>query len=220
MARRVLENPTFDIASGELLSHDGESFVEEFPIRCDRGATSQAKSQGQQAAGVAGQSGTQANTEYSSVVPGLIRQAQTPTGFTPTQLNAQTVAAQEGAGGANATIGGEGRLEALRTKTAGGFAPALDEAARMKGRTLATTGLDVQNQNARLGLNRQDQARQQLLGLYGTDTSAMLKSMGLQNEDLNTQLAAGRQGGLQNTLAVLNTLGGMGKNAAGAGMEG
>src|SRR5580692_4560744 len=191
---RVLLNPVFDIETGRLLSHDGESFVDEFPIRCDRGATSQAKTQGQQAGAVAGQSEANANQLYSSVVPGLIRQAQTPQGLSAGQLNTATTASGEAAGGANAAATGEGRLAALRTRTAGGYPAALDEAARAKGRTLATNAQGLQLTNAKLGLQRQSDAQRQLEGLYGTNSSDMLKAMGLQNEDLSTQLAAGRQG--------------------------
>jgi hypothetical protein len=217
MARRILLNPTFDIATGELLSHDGESFVEEFPIRCDRGATSQAKTQGQQAGAVAGQSEANANQLYSSVVPGLIRQAQTPQGLTAGQLNTATTASGEAAGGANAAATGEGRLAALRTRTAGGYPAALDEAARAKGRTLATNAQNLQLTNAKLGLQRQSDAQRQLEGLYGANNSSMLSAMGLQNQDLNTQLRAGQQGWLENTEGVLGTIGNMGKNAAMAG---
>jgi hypothetical protein len=217
---RVLLNPVFDIETGRLLSHDGESFVEEFPIRCDRGATSQAKTQGQQAGAVAGQSQANANQLYSSVVPGLIRQAQTPQGLTAGQLNTATTASQEAAGGANATATGEGRLAALRTRTAGGYPAALDEAARAKGRTLATNAQDLQLTNARLGLQRQQQAQNQLVGLYGTNQNDMLRAMGIQDQDLNTQLAAGRQGGLQNVEGVLGTIQNVGKNVAQAGAAG
>jgi len=52
--------------------------------------------------------------------------------------------------------------------------------------------------------------------LYGTDTSNQLKAMGLQSEDLQNQLAAGRQGWLQNTEGVLGTIGKLGSEAAGA----
>ena len=219
---RVLENPTFDIATGELVSHDGESFVEEFPIRCDRGATSQAKTQGQQAGAVAGQSQANANQLYSSVVPGLIRQAQTPQGLTAGQLNTATTASQEAAGGANAAATGEGRLAALRTRTAGGYPAALDEAARAKGRTLATNAQDLQLTNAKLGLQRQSDAQRQLEGLYGVNNSSMLQAMGLQNQDLNTQLRAGQQGWLQNTDQTLGALGqlGGGVGAAAKGLGG
>lgn len=211
---RVLENVTYDIESGKLLSHDGESFVDEFPIRCDRGATTQAKTQGQQAAGVAGNAGTQASQLYSSIVPGLIRQAQTPQGYTAEQLNNMNTASQQAAGGANASVTGQGTLQALRTKTAGGFAPALDEAARQKGRTLSTNALDIQNMNARLGLQRQQQAQQQLGGLFGQTSGDQLRAMGLQSQDLENQLKAGQQGWAQNLEGALGTIGQLGKNAA------
>lgn len=184
--------------------------------RLDRGAVSQAKTQGQQAAGTAGAAQADASTDRSSVIPGLIRDANNPVGLTPQQRNSELVATQQAAGGGNAAITGEGNLAAMRTRTAGGFAPALAEAARSKGRTLATGALDVANQDTALQNARQQQARQQLLGLYGTDTSNMLKSMGLQGEDLQNQLKAGQQGWLQNTEGVLNTISGMGKAAAGA----
>jgi hypothetical protein len=214
MARRVLKNPTFSIETGELLSHDGESFVEEFPIRCDRGATSQAKTQGQQAGAVAGQSQANSNQIYSSVVPGLIRQAQTPQGLTAGQLNTATTASGEAAGGANAAATGEGRLAALRTRTAGGYPAALDEAARAKGRTLATNAQDLQLTNAKLGLQRQSDSQRQLEGLYGTNNQTLLSAMGLQNQDLNTQLRAGQQGWLQQGEGLLGTIGQLGGNAA------
>jgi hypothetical protein len=214
---RVLDSPVFDIESGKLLSHSGESFVDEFPIRCDRSIANQAGQNSKAAAGVAGSSGANANQIYSSVVPGLERQAQTPQGFTAGQLNTATTASQEAAGGANAAATGEGRLAALRTRTAGGYPAALDEAARAKGRTLATNAQDLQLTNAKLGLQRQGQAQQQLEGLYGVNTSDALKAMGLQNEDLNTQLNAGKSGWLQNLeggLGVIGNLGQQGVNAA------
>jgi len=210
---RVLLNPTFSIETGELLFHDGESHIEKFPILFDRGAVASAKTQGKTAEGVAGKSGSEADVERGAVIPGLLRDVNNPTGFTPEQQNNMLVKQQEGVGGANAAITGEGRLAALRSRTAGGIAPALAEAARAKGRTLATGGLEVANRNAELQQQKQAQARAQLLGLYGTDTSNMFKGMGLQAEDLQNQLAAGRQGWLQNTEGVINTL----SNAASAG---
>ena len=210
---RVLENPTFLIETGEFLSHDGESFVETFTILFDRGAVKQAKQQGAAAGAEAGKAGSEADVERGAVIPGLIRDVNNPQGFTPQQQNNMLVKQQEAVGGGNAAITGEGRLAALRSRTAGGIAPALAEAARSKGRTLATGALDVANRNAELQQAKQAQARQQLLGLYGTDTSNMFRGMGLQAEDLQNQLAAGKQGWLQNSLDTINTL----SNAAGAG---
>jgi hypothetical protein len=219
MARiRFLENPTFSIETGELLFHDGESY-EEPSMLFDRGASTTAGNLGKQAGTVAGNAQTNANELYSSLVPGLIRQAQNPNaaGLTAQQLNNANTAGAEAIGGANATATGEGRLAALRSRTAGGFAPALDEAARARGRQLSTNALDVQNANARLGLERSSQAQQQLEGLYGTNTSNMLKAMGLQDQDLETQLAANRQGWVQNTDATIAALRGAGASGGGGG---
>jgi hypothetical protein len=211
---RALLNPVFSIETGELLSHDGEFHVDKFPLRFDRGAVQQAKTQGKTAGSEAGKAGGEADVERGAVIPGLLRDVNNPQGFTPQQQNNMLVKQQEGVGGGNAAITGEGRLAALRSRTAGGIAPALAEAARSKGRTLATGGLDVANRNAELQQQKQAQARQQLLGLYGADTSNSLRAMGLQSEDLQNQLAAGRQGWLQSTTGVLDTLGGL---AGGAG---
>jgi len=45
----------------------------------------------------------------------------------------------------------------------------------------------------------------------------MLKAMGMSNDALQTQLAAGRQGWLQNTLNTINTITGSGKDVAQGG---
>lgn len=177
------------------------------PMRADRAATKQAKQQGQQANTTATTAGANATQEGTQVRNQLESRAENPTGYSPTDLNNMLVAQQESAGGSNATIGGEGKLTALRTRNAGGFAPALDEAARSKARTLASGALGVQNQNAQLKQQQQEQALQQLQGLYGTDTSDQLKAMGLQSEDLANQLQAGRQGWLQNADQTITAIG-------------
>ena len=207
MARhRVLLNPTFDIETGKLLSHDGESFVDSFPIRCDRSVQKTAGQNATTANQTGAGFGSVASGIGSSIIPGLERQATNPTGFDPITQNRMLVASQEGAGGANAAITGEGRLAALRSRTAGGFAPALAEAARAKGRTLATGALDVQLENAKLAQEKQRQAQAQLGGMYQGLNADQLKAMGISNEDLQTKLAAGQQGWLQQGEGLLGSI--------------
>ena len=205
---KVLLNPTFSISTGELLSHDGESFVEEFPIKLDRSVQGAAKKNAGTAGDVATGYGSTAAGIGSSIIPGLEREAQNPQGFTPVQKNNMLVASQEGVGGASSGITGQANLAAARTRNAGGFARALDEAARQKGRQLSTNALGVQNEDARVALQRQQDAQHQLAGLYGVNTSDQLHAMGLQNEDLNTALKAGQEGWLQQGEGLLNTLSG------------
>jgi hypothetical protein len=216
--KRVLLNPVFDIETGTLLQHDGESYVEEFSIRCDRSIAKTAGSNAASAGGTAGGFGATAAGEESALVPGLERDANTPTGFTAQQKNNMLVAGAEGVGGTGAGATGAASLTAARTKNAGGFADALDEAARIRGRQTSQNALGVQNADAQLAQEKQQEARKALQGLYGTDTSNQLKAMGLQNEDLNSQLAAKRQGWLQDTEGVINTISGAAKGAGSMGV--
>lgn len=178
------------------------------PMRFDRSVQGAAKNNANTANNVAAGYGAGASQIGSSLIPGLEREAQNPTGFTPEQKNNMLVASQEGVGGATSGITGQGNLTAARTRNAGGFARALDEAQRQKGRQLSQNALGVENEDARVALQRQQQAQGLLSGLYGTDVSSQLKSMGLSDEALNTELNAGKSGWLQNAEGVINTLGG------------
>ena len=182
-------------------------------MRADRKVQGQANEQRKTADTEAVNAGANAATDLSSFRPTLQKRALGEgTGFNPTDLNNMLVAQQEGVGGGNAAISGEGKLIGLRSHgTAGGIAPALAEAARAKGRTLATGGLEVSNANAQLKQQQQQQALNALQGLYGTDTSNQLKDMGLSAEALQNELAAGRQGWLQNTEGVMSSLGQLGQ---------
>jgi hypothetical protein len=202
---RFLKNPVYSIETGELLSHDGVSF-ETPEILFDRSVQKGAKNLSTSATGTAGNLGTQASQIGSTIIPGLETEATHPTGYTPEQLNSQRVASQQGLGGAASGITGQANLEAARTRNAGGFAAALAEAARSKGRQSSQNEVELQARNADLAQKKQQMAQSQLAGLYGTDLTGQLKSMGLANEDLNTELAGGRQGWLQNAEGVINTL--------------
>lgn len=215
---RITINPVFDMETMQLVSHDGQYEVEHVPLRFDREAVSTAKTAGKTAQGQANQSGADASADRSAIIPGLTRDANNPVGLTANQRNQFQVGASEAAGGVNAGLTGAANLATARTRNAGGFSNALAEAARQKMRTQATATQGVNMLDTQLANQKQQQARQALQGLYGTDTSNMLKSMGLQNEDLNTQLAAGRQGWLQNTEGVLDTISNMGKAAGGMGV--
>jgi hypothetical protein len=212
---RFLLNPVFSIETGELLSHEGESFLDAAPMRFDRSLAKTAGNNAKSADVTAGADSGNAMVDRSAIIPGLIQDATNPTGFTPVQKSNMLVSGGQAVGGVNSGVGGEAELAAARTRNAGGFTPALEEAARIKSRQLSNNALSVSNEDAMLAQQKQQEARKQLEGLYGTDTSNQLKAMGLSNEDLQTQLAAKKQGWLQNTLDTINTIAGVGKGAAG-----
>jgi hypothetical protein len=203
---RVTLNPTFSIETGELLSHDGQFDVAEIPILFDRAAQGQANQNRKTDLGIATGAGSEASQIGSSVIPGLERDVNNPTGFTPVEKNRQLVAGAEAIGGVNAGVKGEANLASARTRTAGGFAPALDEAARIKSRQLSSNALGVENEDAMLRQKKQQEARGQLLGVMGSDRANQLRAMGLSDEAIQAELAAGRQGWFQNTMEGINTV--------------
>jgi hypothetical protein len=203
MRHRIFGRPILD---DNLLRHRQQimQFVAG-PSYFDRAIQGAAKKNATTAGDVATGYGSTAAGIGSSLIPGLEREAQNPQGFSPIQKNNMLVASQEAVGGSGAGTTGQAALTAARTRNAGGFARALDEAARQRGRQLSTNALGIENEDARMGLERQAQAQRMLASLYGTDTSNQLRAMGLQNEDLNTALEAGKSGWQQNAMGWLKT---------------
>jgi hypothetical protein len=202
---KIYDSLTIDIESGQILEEDSYDYSGPL-LLCDRSLNQAGKNAATTATTTGGNEGAQANQIGSSLIPGLEQQANNPTGFSPTDLNNQTVAAEQSTGGANSAITGEAGLHAGRTHNAGGYAGALDEAARDKSRTLSSDALGVQNQNAQLKQTKQHEAQQQLQGLYGTDTSAMIGSMGLVPKDIDAAATANQSGWLQDVTGVINSL--------------
>jgi hypothetical protein len=212
---RATLNPTFSIETGELLSHDGIFEVEEFPIRCDRSAQKQAKTNVSGDNAIANETGSTATGINAQLIPGLETESKGHSGYSPTDQNNMLVAGGEAVGGSNAGITGQANLTAARTRNAGGFAASLDEAARDKSRQLSNNALGVANQNAQLEQQNQRFAQGQLANISNEQRQAQLKAMGLSDEAIQQELAAGRQGWLQNTEGVLDTLSGGAKAAFG-----
>lgn len=205
----------FDVETGATLE---DHFYEyDGPLAlADRSIANQAAQNSTAAGAGAGTFAGRAAGIAGPLTAQLQQEAANPIGYTPEQTNAQLVAGEQGAGGANASIAGQAGLAAGRTKNSAALSGVLDAAARAKTQQLSQNALGVQNRSADLGIQRQQQAQQQLQGLYGTNVNAQLGDMGIQNQDLNTELNANKQGWLQNTEGVLGTISNMGSKAAGA----
>jgi hypothetical protein len=211
---RIHTKTVFDIETGRLLSDEWYDY--EGPVAlADRAiqgaANADAKTAGDTAAGY----GSSAAGIGSTVIPTLTRDVTNPTGFTPTEKNQQLVASQQGAGGATAGVTGAAGLAANRTRNSSALSSVLDQAARTKQQALSGNALGIQTADAKLAQQKRAQALGGLEGMYGTDVSAQLKSMGIQDQDLNTAISAGNSGWLQNTEGVLGTLGKAASTGAG-----
>ena len=130
--------------------------------------------------------GSGASNINAQLMPFLTRELNNPQGYTQQQTGSMLNAAEAGAGGATAGLNTEANLASARNRNSGGFSGALDEAAREKMKTLSNTSSGIAAQDANLQQQHQQSAATGLSNMYGQDTSAQLKAMGLQNEDLKT----------------------------------
>lgn len=169
-----------------------------------RAAVQQGQNAYNEANQTANQNSEQASQISSSLVPGLEREAATPTGYTPQEMSDQLVASEQGAGGANAGITGQANLEAARTRNSSALSGVLDSAARDKTRQLSQNALDIQNKSATLGQQKQMAAQSELGKLYGIDTSADIEAQGLMPQDIKAEADANQTGWFQNMIAAWN----------------
>lgn len=104
-----------------------------------------------------------------------------------------------------ATTAGQARSEAARTRNTSGFSAALDQAARERSAAMGQAGAQVAAQDVLGAKELQQKGAAGMAGLYGVDTDAMLKAMGIQNQDIQTQIEAGKSGWFQNLMQGINT---------------
>jgi hypothetical protein len=182
----------------------------------DRSAQQQAGQAVKTASSTGAGYGTAASGISSSLVPTLQNDVNNPTGYSPTETNKMLVAGEQGAGGAAAGVTGAAGLDAARTRNSGALSSVLDQAARRKGQTLSGNALGVENKSADLAQKKRASALGGLEGLYGTDVGAQLKAMGLQSQDINSEINAGNSGWLQQGEGLFGTLSKAGLGAANA----
>lgn len=185
-----------------------------------RAAQQQAKDAYKTATSTADKYSSAGDQISSSLIPGLEREAQTPEGYTPEEMNNQLVASEQGAGGATGGITGQANLNVARTRNSAGYTNALDEAAREKTRQLSENALNIQNKSADLGQKKQMAAQSELSKLYGTDVNANLEAQGLSTKDIQTEVEAGKSGWFQNMTDMIKSLQGAGfSKGAGGGFS-
>lgn len=150
---------------------------------------------------------------YNQLFPALKQEATNPQGYAPQDLAAMRTAGEQSLGGATAGAVGEGGLTAARTRNAGGFQSAGDEAVRSGERELSQRAVETEGENAKL---KEIQRQAGLAGegqLYGENMQTMLSALGLGNESTNAGTSAtnaltnaGQSGWFQNMLGLMNAL--------------
>jgi hypothetical protein len=183
------------------------TFNSEYLKYCfDRSSTNEAKGAEGNAAGVAATEQGNANNANAMLTPFYRSEMNAQHLFTPQQQNEMLGAGEAGISGANATGIGEANSEAARTRNTSGFSAALDQNARNRMSATGALGQNVAAQDVMGAKQLNQQGAAGMAGLYGQDTDAMLKAMGIQNQDINTQLEAGKSGWFQNLTSGLSAL--------------
>ena len=209
---RIHTHTVIDIESGKILQDDFYEYDGPLAL-ADRAAQAAASGAAKTAGTTAAGYGTSAGAIGAPLTKTLQNDVNNPIGFTPTETNNMLVAGEQGAGGATSGIAGAAGLNAMRTRNTGALSGVLDQAARTKQQQLSQNALGVQNESAKLAQAKRASALSGLQGLYGTDVGAQLKAMGVQDSDINSEIAAGQSGWLQNVEGVGNMLGNMAKGA-------
>lgn len=123
--------------------------------------------------------------------PALTQEVQNPQGFAPEDLTAMNTASQQSLGGSQAGAAGAGNLRAARTRNAGGGDAAIAESARQGMRQNSQNAVTIQANNALQREKNRQAGISGESGLFGEQTDATLKALGLSNQALGVQSPPG-----------------------------
>lgn len=189
-------------AGGNVLEHEWYEYNGPLAL-CDRAAQNAAK----QAAGTAADVGTEersnAGAERAQLMPFYRQEMNAQHLYNPEQTNELLNYAGAATGGAGSAAMGEAASQAARTRNTSGFSSALDQNARDRARVMSQANLGVGAQDIMGAKQLNQEGAAGMSGLYGTDTGAMLRAMGIQNEDINSEIQAGKSGWFQNLTGMI-----------------
>jgi hypothetical protein len=202
---KITTKLVIDMRSGETLEHEWFEYTGPIAL-CDRAAQSEDKAAASTAAGTAAGLQGQANAASAALTPFYRQEMNAQHLYSPQQNQELLNAAGAPLAASAATTAGQARSEAARTRNTSGFSAGLDQAARDRNAAMgmANQGIAAQDIMGAKQLNQQGAAG--LSGLYGTDTGAMLKAMGLRNDADQNAVEAGKSGWLQNMNATIQAV--------------
>ena len=161
--------------------------------------------------------GSDATGIGANLTPFLTQEMLHPQGYGQQGLSAMTAAAEGGAGGATSGLTGQAMQRAAASHNTGAYGAALDAASRNRTMATADASEGIAAKNAGLQQQQQQDASNQLGGLYKTDTSGMLESQGQEANDIKVGQTGGIVGDIGTTLG---DIGGIAKLAGGFGIPG
>jgi hypothetical protein len=121
----------------------------------------------------------------NTLTPALTAEAVNPQGYSPTQLAAQTTAAEQTAGGSNAGATGGALLRAVRSRNVGAAPAAIDASNENASKNLSQTNAGIQTKNADLQQKQRQAGLSGLQGLYDENVGAGQNALNSSNSALN-----------------------------------
>lgn len=169
-----------------------------------------AQAQATNAANTAGSMGGSLQSEgqaiQSSLTPKLLAETTASHSMDPTQLNELLTAAGAGTGGATAGLEGRAELESSASRNTGNLTAMQDSLAQGRQKSLASANEGIAAQDVQGALANKQTALGELGQMGQADTSDALKAMGLQGQDINTEIEAGKSGWFQNLTGMISAL--------------
>jgi len=217
---RIILSKTVQLTDriGEYLPVSETSFDYEGQLElCDRAAQAAAKGNENTASGLTSASTGAAGVERGLLIPTLKNDVNNPTGLTAQQQHESLTAGEAGAGGATSGLEGAVGLAGTRTRNAGAATGLLDRIARSRMQASAKTSEGIADTSNKIALGKQQAAKGELAGLYGTDTGAALKGVGATTDAINAAVNAGKSGWFQNMTDYMKAAGEDAKGAAALG---
>jgi hypothetical protein len=188
----------------EILEHEFYEYSGRLAL-CDRSGVDEAKSAEASAANMASQYGAQAQSERAPVQRYDMANLLNPQGFGQQGVNQMLTAALGGAGGESASEVGSEQLSAQRGNT-GANSASMDQIARERAKAGASASEGISAADVQAKLGQQQAAAQDLSSRYGIDVGAQQGEQGLQTDDINAQVNAGKSGWFQNTMQGIGTV--------------
>ena len=145
------------------------------------------------AQGLATNYGTAATGNANILTPTLNRMVNNPSGFGTQTLNNMTTSTLQSAGGAAAGEVGAGMQRAAATNNAGGYQASAAQAGHDATSQLSDAALGIQNNDAMLKQQQQQEGISGLEQMYSTNVGAGENALGLSNQALGVQNAADEQ---------------------------
>lgn len=158
--------------------------------------------------------GANATAAYANLMPQYTNMALNPQGFSPTDKANFNTANMQASGGATAGAVTQGNLNAARTRNAGAYQGTLSQATRAGAQESGDNALKVQNADALLKQQQQQEGLAGESGLYNSNLGAATGQTNAENQSTQALTQAGQSGWLQNLTGIVGTVGNAAKGAA------